>query len=136
MTVSSKKGERAPAAPAGPVPITLDPVTAAELHRFNQYLELQEERDRRERALKKAEADKDQAAAAVRDLERDSTASKETKAQAEQAYKDAVANLAAVKEGKVPDGEARAAADDDDDAGTEPSETEPAEAEPAAESGA
>lgn len=122
MTVSSKKGERSPVQ-AAPGPISLDAETAAELSRFNQYVALREETDRRERALNKAEADKDRAAAAVRELEGDAKATKERKAEAEKAYKDALAHLTAVKDGKVPDKASAEASDgvnEDDPDATQP----------------
>ena len=57
-----------------------------------ECLEVGRVAERHDRAVKKAEAAKEEAAAAVRKVEGDAKASKEDKAAAEQAYKDALAN--------------------------------------------
>ena len=81
--------------PAAP---PLDDETAAALTRFNAYVEADRERQRRERALAKAERVKDEAAAAVRNLNSGQTSSDE-KAAAEAAYREAADALKRLRDG-------------------------------------
>ena len=82
---------------APPAP-PLDDETAAALTRFNTYVEADRERQQREKALAKAERVKDEAAAAVRNLD-SSRASAEEKAAAEAAYREAVDTLKRLRDG-------------------------------------
>ena len=76
----------------------LDDETAAALTRFNAYVEADRERQQREKALAKAERAKDEAAAAVRNLD-SSRASAEEKAAAEAAYREAADALKRLRDG-------------------------------------
>ena len=82
-------------APSAP---PLDDETAAALTRFNAYVEADRERQRREKALAKAERVKDEAAAAVRNLN-SSRASADEKAAAETAYREAADALKRLRDG-------------------------------------
>ena len=82
-------------APAAP---PLDDETAAALTRFNAYVEADRERQRRERALTKAERVKDEAAAAVRNLN-SGQASADERAAAEAAYREAADALKRLRDG-------------------------------------
>lgn len=82
-------------APSAP---PLDDETAAALTRFNAYVEADRERQQREKALAKAERVKDEAAAAVRNLD-SSRASAEEKAAAEAAYREAADALKRLRDG-------------------------------------
>lgn len=82
-------------APSAP---PLDDETAAALTRFNAYVEADRERQRREKALAKAERVKDEAAAAVRNLN-SSWASADEKAAAETAYREAADALKRLRDG-------------------------------------
>ena len=82
-------------APAAP---PLDDETAAALTRFNAYVEADRERRRHEQALAKAERVKDEAAAAVRNLN-SGQASADEKAAAEAAYREAADALKRLRDG-------------------------------------
>ncbi len=82
-------------APSAP---PLDDETAAALTRFNAYVEADRERQRREKALAKAERVKDEAAAAVRNLD-SSRASADEKTAAEAAYREAADALKRLRDG-------------------------------------
>ena len=82
-------------APAAP---PLDDETAAALTRFNAYVEADRERRRHEQALAKAERVKDEAAAAVRNLN-SGQASSDEKAAAEAAYREAADALKRLRDG-------------------------------------
>ena len=84
-------------AEAGSAP-PLDDETATALTRFNAYVEADRERQRREKALAKAERVKDEAAAAVRNLD-SSRASADEKAAAETAYREAADALKRLRDG-------------------------------------
>lgn len=88
----------------------LDAETEAALTLFNEYVIADREATRRKREVSKAEKAKDQAAAEVRKLENDG-GSAEAKATAEAAYRDAVAALKDVREGKKPEPKAEAEAE-------------------------
>jgi hypothetical protein len=77
----------------------LDAETEAELIKFNVYLAAQRDLEARERRVRKAEQAKQDAAARVRQLADDPKATKEQREEAEQAYKEAVAKLLAIREG-------------------------------------
>jgi len=79
----------------------LDAETEAALTLFNEYVIADREATRRKREVSKAEKAKDQAAAEVRKIEKDG-GSAEAKAAAETAYREAVAALKDVREGKKP----------------------------------
>ena len=98
-----KRESPAPAAPA------VDEETAAALTLFNTYLAADRERQEHERAVRKAEKAKDDAAAAVRKLN-DRKAPAAKTAAAEAAYREAMETLKRVR-----DGETAAGADDSDD---------------------
>jgi len=85
----------------------LDNETEAALTLFNEYVIADREATRRKREVSKAEKAKDQAAAAVRKIEQDG-GSADAKAAAEAAYRDAVAALKDVREGKKPEPKADA----------------------------
>ena len=82
-------------APAAP---PLDDETAAALTRFNAYVEADRERRRHEQALTKAERVKDEAAAAVRNLN-SGQASADERAAAEAAYREAADALKRLRDG-------------------------------------
>ena len=82
-------------APAAP---PLDDETAAALTRFNAYVEADRERRRHEQALAKAERVKDEAAAAVRNLN-SGQASADERAAAEAAYREAADALKRLRDG-------------------------------------
>ena len=90
---------------------TLDEETAAALTLYNTYLVADREQQAHERALRKAEKAKDDAAAAVRELNDRKAPASETAA-AETKYRDAVAALQRLR-----DGDTAALEDQDDDAG-------------------
>ena len=87
----------------------VDEETAAALTLFNTYLAADRERQEHERAVRKAEKAKDDAAAAVRKLN-DRKAPAAKTAAAEAAYREAMETLKRVR-----DGETAAGADDSDD---------------------
>ena len=82
-------------APAAP---PLDDETAAALTRFNAYVEADRERRRHEQALAKAERVKDEAAAAIRNLN-SGQASGDERAAAEAAYREAADALKRLRDG-------------------------------------
>ena len=90
---SERKG-----APVGTTVSPLDDETAAALTLYNTYLVADRERQARERALKKAEKAKDEAAAAVRKLN-DRKASAADTAEAEAAYREAAEALRRLRDG-------------------------------------
>jgi hypothetical protein len=85
-------------APTRPV----DDETAAALTLFNEYLNADREREKRERRVKKAERAKDDAAAVVREMER-SDKPAAAKAEAEAAYRKAAEDWKLLREGKKPE---------------------------------
>ena len=99
-------------APSAP---SLDDETAAALTRFNAYVEADRERQRREKALAKAERVKDEAAAAVRNLN-SSRASADEKAAAEAAYREAADALKRLRDGTGEDEDLKAAAEEGEQA--------------------
>ena len=90
---------------------TLDEETAAALTLYNTYLVADREQQAHERALRKAEKAKDDAAAAVRELNDRKAPASETSA-AETKYREAVAALQRLR-----DGDTEAPEDQDDTAG-------------------
>ena len=105
----------------------LDEETAAALTLFNTYLVADREQQAHERAVKKAERAKDDAAAAVRELN-DRKASAPETAEAETAYREAVEALRRLRDGDQaapqdtsdePENEAPAGTDDEQAAETE-----------------
>lgn len=96
----------------------LDDDTKAALTLFNTYLEADRERQAAERALRKAEKAKDDAAAAVRRLN-ERKAPSERIAEAEQRYRDSLEALRRLQEGEAP-----ADADVSDDAATSEADTQ------------
>ena len=78
----------------------LDDETAAALTLFNTYLAADRERQEHERAIRKAEKTKDDAAAAVRKLNDRKAPATETAA-AETAYREAVETLKRVRDGET-----------------------------------
>lgn len=104
----------------------LDDETAAALTLFNTYLVADREQQARERALRKAEKAKDDAAAAVRKLNDRKAPASETAA-AEAAYREAAETLRRLRNGDTADpddadeeaGDDTAAATDDKEAATE-----------------
>ena len=103
-----KRESPAPAAPA------VDEETAAALTLFNAYLTADREQQAHERALKKAEKAKDEAAAAVRKLNDKKASSSETAA-AEAAYREAAEALRRLR-----DGDTAAPEDSDEEAEDHP----------------
>ena len=101
-------------APAGTIVPTLDDETAAALTLFNTYLVADREQQAHERALKKAEKAKDEAAAAVRKLNDKKASSSETAA-AEAAYREAAEALRRLR-----DGDTAAPEDSDEEAEDHP----------------
>lgn len=107
--------DTATAAPRRP---PLDDETAAALTLFNTYLVADREQRAHERAVRKAERAKDEAAAAVRGLS-DAKASAAESAEAETAYREAVETLRRLRGGDRPavkDAAEGADADAEDDA--------------------
>ena len=90
---SGRQGATASA--AGP---TLDDETAAALTLYNTYLIADREQQAHERAIRKAEKAKDEAAAAVRELN-DRKASAAETAEAETAYREAAESLRRLRDG-------------------------------------
>ena len=103
---SERRGARAKT-----VAPTIDEETAAALTLYNTYLAADREQQAHERALRKAEKAKDEAAAAVRKLNDRKAPASET-AEAETKYRDAVAALQRLR-----DGDTAAPKDQGDDAG-------------------
>ena len=102
---------------AGTVPSTLDDETAAALTLYNTYLAADREQQAHERALKKAEKAKDDAAAAVRKLNDRKAPAAET-AEAEATYRGAVEALQRLR-----DGTTAPASGDEDTTTQEPEDT-------------
>ena len=98
-------------AATGTIAPTLDDETAAALTLYNTYLVADREQQAHERALKKAEKAKDQAAAAVRKLN-DRKAPAAKTAEAEAKYREAVEALQRLRDGDT-DGAAKEEATDD-----------------------
>jgi hypothetical protein len=97
-----------PPRPAAPLTgaIGVDPETAAALALFNTRLSQQAEGERAQRRIDKATREKDQAAARVRALEKDTKATAEQRADAAAAYKAALEAIERAKNGDAsrPDG--------------------------------
>ena len=107
-------------APAAP---PLDDETAAALTRFNAYVEADRDRRRHEQALAKAERVKDEAAAAVRNLN-SGQASADERAAAEAAYREAADALKRLRDGTGQTEPADADSPKDEaEAGEEPEES-------------
>ena len=107
-TASRSGHQRSPSAVA---PI-LDDETAAALTLYNTYLVADREQQAHERAIKKAEKAKDEAAAAVRKLN-DRKAPAARTAEAEATYREAVEALRRLREGDAPAPQADDDAQDD-----------------------
>ena len=80
---------------------SLDDETTAALTLFNEYVDADRERTRREKRVKKAERAKDEAAAAVRKANESGSA--EDKAAAEAAYREAQDAFKKIRDGEEPD---------------------------------
>ncbi|MGI9607132.1 MAG: hypothetical protein ACR2P0_13425 [Acidimicrobiales bacterium] len=78
--------------------IPVDDETRAALLLFNERVEASASKERAAKRLAKAERAKDEAAARVRSLENDSSATAEAKAEAQELYKAALDNLQTVTE--------------------------------------
>lgn len=78
----------------------LDDETSAALTLFNEYVDADRERTRREKRIKKAERAKDEAAARVKNLS--SGGSAEEKAEAEAAYREASEAWKKIRDGEEP----------------------------------
>ncbi len=102
-------GRRSAAAVAAAAP-AVDADTAAALTLYNTYLEADREQQAHERAVRKAEKAKDEAAAVVRKLNELKTPAAETAA-AEAEYRKAVETLRRVRDGESPAEAQRAASD-------------------------
>lgn len=100
----------------------LDDETAAALTRFNAYVEADRERRRHEQALAKAERVKDEAAAAVRNLN-SGQASADERAAAEAAYREAADALKRLRDGTGQTEPADAESPKDEEADEEPEES-------------
>ena len=81
--------------------LTLDDETSAALILFNEYVEADLERTRRDKKVKKAERAKDEAAALVRKLT--DRGSPEERAKAESAYREAAERWKSLRTGKQPE---------------------------------
>jgi hypothetical protein len=79
---------------------SLDDETTAALTLFNEYVDADRERTRREKRVKKAERAKDEAAAAVRKANESGSA--EDKATAEAAYREAQDAFKKIRDGEEP----------------------------------
>ena len=88
-------------ATASAVGPTIDDETAAALTLYNTYLIADREQQAHERAVRKAEKAKDEAAAAVRELN-DRKASAAETAEAETAYREAIEALSRLRDGAQP----------------------------------
>ena len=102
---------------AGTVAPTLDDETAAALTLYNTYLIADREQQAHERALKKAEKAKDDAAAAVRKLN-DRKATAAAMAEAEARYREAAEALQRLRDGDAGASEDTPEDDDNADDGT------------------
>ena len=80
---------------------SLDDETTAALTLFNEYVDADRERTRREKRVKKAERAKDEAAAAVRKANESGSA--EEKAAAEAAYREAQDAFKKIRDGEEPE---------------------------------
>jgi hypothetical protein len=116
-------------------PSTDDETTAA-LTLFNEYVDADRERTRREKRVQKAERAKDDAAALVRKLNESGSA--EQRASAEAAYRDAQEALKAIREGREPEPKAADEAPADEPAATDeaPADEAATDEAPAAEAAA
>ncbi|MGB1654168.1 MAG: hypothetical protein ACPHJY_07260, partial [Acidimicrobiales bacterium] len=81
----------------------LDDETSAALTLFNEYVDADRERTRREKRIKKAERAKDEAAARVKKLSNGGSA--EERAEAEAAYRDASEAWKRIRDGVEPEPE-------------------------------
>ncbi|RMH85141.1 MAG: hypothetical protein D6683_01395 [Actinomyces sp.] len=91
--------------------LVLDDETTAALTLFNEYLAADRERQQRERRLAKAEKAKDEAAAALRALEKKGVTGEE-KARAEAAYREALETWKILRDGGEPEPATAAAGDE------------------------
>lgn len=98
----------------------LDDETTAALTLFNEYVDADRERTRREKRIKKAERAKDDAAARVKKLAERGSA--EEKAEAEAAYREASEAWKQIRDGKEPEAPAKAAPAEEAAAEDAPSE--------------
>lgn len=107
----------------------LDDETSAALTLFNEYVDADRERTRREKRIKKAERAKDEAAARVKKLAERGSA--EEKAEAEAAYREASEAWKRVRDGEEPDEpEAKAAPADEAAPAEAPATTDDTAGEP------
>ena len=97
---------------------SLDDETTAALTLFNEYVDADRERTRREKRVKKAERTKDEAAAAVRKANESGSA--EEKAAAEAAYREAQDAFKKIRDGEEPEEAPAAEAADDEAPADEP----------------
>ena len=97
---------------------SLDDETTAALTLFNEYVDADRERTRREKRVKKAERAKDEAAAAVRKANESGSA--EEKAAAEAAYREAQDAFKKIRDGEEPEEAPAAEAADDEAPADEP----------------
>jgi len=100
----------------------LDDETSAALTLFNEYVDADRERTRREKRIKKAERAKDEAAARVKKLSNGGSA--EERAEAEAAYREASEAWKRIRDGVEPEPETGS------DAETDPPEESASEAAP------
>ena len=113
----------------------LDDETSAALTLFNEYVDADRERTRREKRIKKAERAKDEAAARVKKLSGGGSA--EEKAEAEAAYRDASEAWKKIRDGEEPEPtEAKAAPAEESPADESPADEAPADEAPADEAAA
>ena len=103
---------------------SLDDETTAALTLFNEYVDADRERTRREKRVKKAERAKDEAAAGVRKANESGSA--EEKAAAEAAYREAQDAFKKIRDGEEPEEAPAAEAADDEPAADEAPADEPA----------
>ena len=102
---------------------TLDDETAAALTLYNTYLIADREQREHERAVRKAEKAKDEAAAAIRKLNERKASAAET-AEAEAAYRETLAALQSLRDGDATTSQHTEASDDGDTDDTEADDAE------------
>ena len=126
-TRAERPGHRVPA--SGAAAPVLDDETAAALTLYNTYLIADREQQAHERALKKAERVKDEAAAAVRKLN-DSKAPAAETAEAETRYREAVEALRRLRDGETADDSDSETAEASDGDAADQKSTDDADGEP------
>ncbi|MCB0993912.1 MAG: hypothetical protein KDB21_02390 [Acidimicrobiales bacterium] len=104
-----------------------DETTTQALGLFNQFLARQADREKADKAIAKAERQKNEAAGVVRKLQDDPKATAEAKAEAEAAYRAAVDAYNALKTGSAPAEEAEAPSEEGAEAPAEDGAEAPAE---------